>query len=104
MSDDSVINVEEFDMERRLHTRHRARTQVFITPPGQRRVGCTAVNLSANGVAVKTEKMGLRGGTVCDLAFVINLGSVVKIHRRSAKVCFVKNGVTGFSMEQYQGK
>ena len=34
-------------MERRLHTRHRARTTVYITIPGGRRKLCRAVNLSA---------------------------------------------------------
>ncbi len=34
-------------MERRLHTRHRARTTVYINIPGGRRKLCRAVNLSA---------------------------------------------------------
>ena len=36
-------------MERRLHTRHRARTTVYINIPGGRRKLCRAVNLSAAG-------------------------------------------------------
>ena len=51
-------------MERRLHTRHRARTTVYILlPDGQRRL-CKAVNLSATGVFIRTAGLGLRkGGT-----------------------------------------
>lgn len=91
-------------MERRLHTRHRARTQIFVKH-GKSRIKCMAVNLSASGVAVKSEEnLGLRIGQVVELAFTINLGAVVKIHRRTAKVCHVKNGITGFHMEVYQGK
>ena len=39
-------------MERRLHTRHRARTVVYISAPGSRGKLCRARNLSANGVFI----------------------------------------------------
>ncbi len=95
------IVIEDIKMERRLHTRHRARTPIFIHHGGQL-PKVTAVNLSARGVAVKSETvLGMRVGTVCELAFVINLGMVSKIHRRQARVVFVKNGITGFMMESY---
>ena len=49
-------------MERRLHTRHRARTIVYIMVPGGRRKLCKAVNLSATGVFIETTNLGLRKG------------------------------------------
>lgn len=95
----SVVNYEH---DRRLHTRHRARTKVFIIQ-GHKRSACEAVNLSANGVAIRTTDMGLRKGAQVQLAFSINLGSISKIHRRTAIVAHVRNGITGFMMEAYKG-
>ena len=62
-------------MERRLHTRHRAKTTVYITFPGKRGRICKAKNLSANGVFIETENFGLRKGQTVELAFAINLGT-----------------------------
>jgi len=39
-------------MERRLHTRHRARTTVYVVMSGRKSRICKAKNLSANGVFV----------------------------------------------------
>ena len=88
-------------MERRLHTRHRARTTVYITVPGQPRRQCKAINLSATGVFIQTSNLGLRKGQSVQLAFAINLGSVTKVHRRSAVVAHVSRGGTGLMMESY---
>ena len=88
-------------MERRLHTRHRARTTVYITVPGQPRRQCKAVNLSATGVFIQTANLGLRKGQSVELAFAINLGTVTKVHRRSAVVAHVSRGGTGLMMEAY---
>jgi hypothetical protein len=49
-------------VERRLHTRHRARTTVYITTPSGRKKLCRAINLSATGVFVETTNLGLRKG------------------------------------------
>ena len=73
-------------MERRLHTRHRARTIVYIMVPGGRRKLCKAVNLSATGVFIETTNLGLRKGQQVILAFAINLGAITKLHRRTAVV------------------
>ena len=67
-------------MERRLHTRHRARTTVYVVMSGRKSRICKAKNLSANGVFVETENLGLRKGQQVQLAFAINLGLVTKIH------------------------
>ena len=70
-------------VERRLHTRHRARTTVYITTPTGRKKLCRAINLSATGVFVETTNLGLRKGQQVELALAINLGGVTKLHRRS---------------------
>ena len=56
-------------MERRLHTRHRARTTVYVVMSGRKSRICKAKNLSANGVFVETENLGLRKGQQVQLAF-----------------------------------
>ncbi len=91
-------------MERRLHTRHRARTTVYVQLPGKRGRLCRARNLSANGVFVETENLGLHQGSVVELAFAINLGAITKLHRRTAVVAHVTRGGTGLRMENYAGR
>ena len=88
-------------MERRLHTRHRARTTVYIMLPGGVRRLCKVVNLSATGVFVRTAGLGLRKGQQVNLAFAIDLGSVTKVHRRTAVVAHVSGGGTGLMMDAY---
>jgi hypothetical protein len=88
-------------VERRLHTRHRARTTVYILLPGGKRRICRAVNLSANGVFVRTSGLGLRKGQQVDLAFAIDLGSITKLHRRTAVVAHISGGGTGLMMDAY---
>jgi len=88
-------------MERRLTTRHRARTAVYVVVPGKKRRLCRARNLSANGVFVETGDLGLRTGQQVELAFAISLGVVTKIHRRVAVVAHVSPGGTGLMMESH---
>ncbi|MEO6078515.1 MAG: PilZ domain-containing protein [Steroidobacteraceae bacterium] len=88
-------------VERRLHTRHRARTVVYIIMPDGRRSLCKAVNLSASGVFIRTSGMGLRKGQKVELAFAINLGTITKLHRRTALVAHVSGGGTGLLMDAY---
>jgi hypothetical protein len=90
-------------VERRLTTRHRARTTVYVLLPGHRQRLCRAKNLSASGVFVETGNMGLRRGQTVDLAFAINLGTVTKIHRRTAVVAHISRGGTGLMMEGHGG-
>ena len=90
-------------MERRLHTRHRARTAVYVSVPGRPGKLCRARNLSANGVFIETENLGLKKGATVHLAFAINLGVVTKIHRRTAIVAHVSKGGTGLMMESLTG-
>jgi len=94
-------NSELKTLERRLHTRHRARTTVYITIPGSGRRLCRAVNLSATGVFIQTTNLGLRKGQNVELVFAINLGAITKLHRRTAVVAHVSRGGTGLMMESY---
>jgi len=92
-------------MERRLHTRHRAKTTVYLVSlPGKGGRICLAKNLSANGVFIETANLGLRKGQHVELAFAINLGIVTKIHRRTAVVAHISRGGTGLRMENYAGR
>jgi hypothetical protein len=91
-------------MERRLHSRHRARATVYVVAPGRRGSLCKAHNLSANGVFVETRNLGLAKGSIVELAFAINLGAITKIHRRKAIVAHVSRGGTGLKMECYAAR
>jgi hypothetical protein len=91
-------------VERRLHTRHRARTTVFLVVPGGRKKICRAANLSATGVFVETTNLGLRKGQQVELAFAISLGPVTKLHRRTAVVAHVSRGGTGLMMDAYNSR
>jgi len=91
-------------MERRLHTRHRARTTVYVLMPGGKRHLCSAVNLSATGVFVRTDVLGLKKGQQVELAFAIDLGAVTKIHRRTAVVAHISGGGTGLMMDAYAAR
>jgi len=93
----------KLSMERRLHTRHRARTAVYVSVPGRPGKLCRARNLSANGVFIETENLGLKKGATVHLAFAINLGVVTKIHRRTAIVAHISKGGTGLMMESLTG-
>jgi PilZ domain len=88
-------------VERRLTTRHRARTTVYVLLPGRHHRLCRARNLSATGVFVETGDMGLRKGQTVDLAFAISLGTVTKLHRRTAVVAHVSRGGTGLMMQNH---
>jgi hypothetical protein len=53
------------------------------------------------GVFLRTSGLGLRKGQRVDLAFTINLGTVTKVHRRTAIVAHVSGGGTGLLMESH---
>lgn len=89
----------EPQVERRLHARHRSRTNVYLILPGGRRQVCKAVNLSAAGVFLRTAGLGLRKGQTVDLVFALNMKTVTKLHRRRATVAHVSSGGTGLLME-----
>lgn len=94
-------NEKELAVERRLTTRHRARTTVYLLLPGRGHRMCRARNLSATGVFVETGDMGLRKGQTVELAFAISLGVVTRLHRRTAVVAHVSRGGTGLMMQHH---
>jgi len=74
---------------------------VYITVPGGRRKLCKAMNLSATGVFIETTNLGLRKGQQVVLSFAIDLGTITKLHRRTAVVAHVSDGGTGLMMETF---
>ncbi|MBP6513765.1 MAG: PilZ domain-containing protein [Steroidobacteraceae bacterium] len=86
-------------MERRLQTRHRALTQVYVYVPTASGRLCRTANLSALGVMLEARDLGVPVGTPVELAFPIDLGQVTKIHRRNAVVAHVSRSGTGLRME-----
>ena len=91
-------------MERRQHSRHGAQITVYIQIPGSGGKVCRARNLSANGAFVETENLGLRKGTLIEIAFAVTEGKVTRIHRRTAVVAHVTHGGTGLRMESLAAK
>jgi PilZ domain len=91
-------------MERRLHSRHNAQTTVYIQVPGRSGKVCRARNLSANGAFVDTENLGLKKGTLVEVAFAVTEGRITRIHRRTAVVAHVTQGGTGLRMESLAGR
>lgn len=77
---------------------------MYITVPGGKKRICKAVNLSATGVFIETSNLGLRKGQQVDLAFAINLGTVTKLHRRTATVAHVSRGGTGLMMDSFAAR
>lgn len=104
MNNKNTPDKDTLQLERRLHTRHRARTTVYITVPAGKKKLCRAVNLSATGVFIQTANLGLRKGQQVELSFAINLGTVTKIHRRTAIVAHVSRGGTGLMMDAYASR
>lgn len=88
------ITLDDFD--RRLHSRMRISTLVQIRFSSITKI-CKCTNLSAAGVAVITDGLGLKVGDLVVLNFIISLGEVSRIHKRQGKVCHITNGITGFS-------
>ena len=76
---------------------------MYLLLPGRKRRLCKASNLSASGVFVETGDMGLRRGQTVDLAFAISLGTITKLHRRTAVVAHISRGGTGLMMEGHAG-
>ena len=100
----NISEEERIELERRLHTRHRARTTVYISVPAGPKQLCRAINLSATGVFIETTNLGLRKGQQVQLAFAINLGPITKLHRRTATVAHVSRGGTGLMMDAFAAR
>jgi hypothetical protein len=92
-------------VERRLHTRHRARTTVYITTPTGRKKLCRGDQpLRHRGIRRNHQSRITQGAAGRSCAFAINLGAVTKLHRRTAVVAHVSRGGTGLMMDAYTAR
>jgi PilZ domain len=89
------------DINRRMNTRHRAKTEVRVRTKTKSKL-CTCVNISVDGCAVTTDDMNLKKNEAVELTFIIRLGKVAKLHKRKAIVIYVKDSITGFLMGKYE--
>lgn len=87
--------------ERRLHSRHRSKTRVRVKGGTVNKM-VRAINMSAGGCLCNTGDLGLAKGQVITLDFAIDLGTVVKIHHRMARVAHITNGCTGFEFYAFE--
>ena len=86
-------------MDRRLLERNKVSTTVYLAAPGANPVRCHATNLSAMGVFLRMNSLGLPAGTVVSLVFAVDLGNTVRLHRRRAVVTHVAERGAGLMMQ-----
>ena len=86
-------------MERRLLERNKVATTVYLSVPGQAPIRCRARNLSAMGVFLEIKSLGLPTGTVVNLVFAVDLGTMIKLHRRKGVVAHVSERGAGLMMQ-----
>jgi hypothetical protein len=91
-------------MDRRLHMRHPARTQVYVCAPGQPIRRCKAANVSSSGVFLEGARFRLPRGTEVELIFAVDLGTVTRIHRRKGVVAHVSVNGAGLKMKSYEAQ
>lgn len=92
-------------MDRRTGARQRAIAKVYLSHPGLRIQRCKTSNLSFNGVFVETpEAARITRGKQVDLIFAIDLGDVIKLHRRKAIVAHVSQHGAGMTIEHNHRK
>jgi len=85
-------------MERRLLERNRVSTTVYLAVPGDRLRRCRARNLSAMGVFLEIESLGLPAGAVVNLVFAVSFNDTIRLHRRKAVVTHVCDEGAGLMM------
>ena len=86
-------------MERRLLERNKVSTTVYLSVPGGRFRRCQARNLSAMGVFLELEALGLPAGSVVNLVFAVSLDDTVRLHRRKAVIAHVDDDGAGLLMQ-----
>ena len=77
-------------MERRLLERNKVSTTVYLSVPGGKFRRCRARNLSAMGVFLELDSLGLPAGSVVNLVFAVSLDDTVRLHRRKAVVAVAR--------------
>ena len=85
-------------MERRLLERNKVSTTVYLSVPGGRFRRCQARNLSAMGVFLELDSLGLPAGTAVNLTFAVSLDDTVRLHHRRAVVAHVHDDGAGLMM------
>ena len=73
-------------IERRQDPRKRSTACVHLSWDGQRPCRGRATDLSTTGAFVDVGPVRIPEGVIVELAFVLNLNSLIKIYRRSALV------------------
>ncbi len=86
-------------MERRLLERNKVSTTVYLSVPGGKFRRCRARNLSAMGVFLELDSLGLPAGSVVNLVFAVTLDDTVRLHRRKAVVAHVHENGAGLMMQ-----
>ena len=86
-------------MERRLLERNKVSTTVYLAAPGASSIRCRATNLSAMGVFLRINALGLPAGTVVSLVFAVDIGDTVRLHRRKAVVTHVAERGVGLMLQ-----
>jgi hypothetical protein len=86
-------------MDRRLLERNKVSTTVYLAAPGIDSIRCHATNLSAMGVFLRMNSLGLPAGTQVELVFAVDLGNTVRLHRRKAVVTHIAERGAGFIMQ-----
>jgi hypothetical protein len=88
-------------VERRLLERSKVSTNVYLSVPGANSIRCRATNLTARGVFLQINSLGLPAGTEVSLVFAVELGDMVRLHRRKAVVTHIANRGAGLMMQGY---
>ena len=86
-------------MERRLLERNKVSTTVYLSVPGGKFRRCRARNLTAMGVFLELESLGLPAGSIVNLVFAVTLDDTVRLHRRKAVVAHVHENGAGLMMQ-----
>ena len=89
------------EVERRLNKRYPASTKMTIIRKNGKRHTINADNLSSLGCCIKSSGLQLRINEEIEVAFFIEISGVIKIHRREARVVWVRNGKTGLSLNSF---
>lgn len=84
--------------ERRQCVRHRAKTKVRVRKSNGESKLCSVVDLSSRGAGIQTGDMGFEDGERVELTFMVNLGTVIRMHHRTAMARYSYGGISGFSM------
>ncbi len=90
------------EADRRLLPRNPVSTVVYVGGRGRPPIRANARNLSSLGVFLEPEEgesLDLREGRVVTLTFTVELGNLVRLHRKKAVVAHVSERGAGLMMQ-----